>query len=111
MNNPSPVAAAHRAGGKPRTDASGRVEQRIERFIQAATEVFLEKGYRNARLNDVVARIAGAAKDALADAQVRERLATLSLEPYEMGPAQFAEYLDKEYAEYSKVIDEVGIKV
>lgn len=59
MNNPSPVAAAHRAGGKPRTDASGRVEQRIERFIQAATEVFLEKGYRNARLNDVVARSGG----------------------------------------------------
>ena len=60
---------------------------------------------------DVVARIAGAAKDALADTEVRERLVTLSLEPYEMGPAQFALYLDKEYAEYSKVIDEAGIKV
>ena len=37
----------------------GRVEQRIEKFIEAATEVFLEKGYRNARLNDVVARSGG----------------------------------------------------
>ncbi|MGS1078764.1 TetR/AcrR family transcriptional regulator [Pseudoxanthomonas beigongshangi] len=46
-------------GSRPRTDVSGRVELRIKKFIEAATEVFLEKGYRNARLNDVVARSGG----------------------------------------------------
>ncbi|QIL20747.1 TetR/AcrR family transcriptional regulator [Thermomonas sp. HDW16] len=42
-----------------RAEASDRAELRIEKFIQAATAVFLEKGYRNARLNDVVARSGG----------------------------------------------------
>jgi len=32
-----------------------RGEIRTEKFLQAATEVFLERGYRNARLSDIVA--------------------------------------------------------
>lgn len=36
-----------------------RGEQRAHQFLQAATEVFLEKGYRNARLSDIVARAGG----------------------------------------------------
>ena len=36
-----------------------RGEQRARQFIEAATEVFLEKGYRNARLADIVARTGG----------------------------------------------------
>lgn len=53
------LSTAKRSIGKARADASARVEQRAERFLEAATEVFLEKGYRSARLNDVVARSGG----------------------------------------------------
>lgn len=53
------LGIAKRSLGKSRADASARVEQRIARFLEAATEVFLEHGYRNARLNDVVARSGG----------------------------------------------------
>lgn len=53
MNDPRRIAK--RSIGKFRADTSAR-EQRIARFIEAATEVFLEHGYRSARLNDVVAR-------------------------------------------------------
>lgn len=31
----------------------------MEKFLEAATEVFLEKGYHNARLSDIVARAGG----------------------------------------------------
>lgn len=36
-----------------------RGEQRVEQFIEAATDLFLEKGYRNTRLADIVARTGG----------------------------------------------------
>jgi len=36
-----------------------RGEIRVEKFLQAATEIFLERGYRNARLADIVARAGG----------------------------------------------------
>jgi len=36
-----------------------RGELRVEKFLQAATEIFLERGYRNARLADIVARAGG----------------------------------------------------
>lgn len=54
-----PRRIAKRSIGKFRAETSARVEQRIARFIEAATEVFLEHGYRSARLNDVVARSGG----------------------------------------------------
>lgn len=46
---------------RPRRDVElcRRGEIRAERFLEAATEVFLEKGYRNARLSDIVARAGG----------------------------------------------------
>ncbi len=44
---------------RPREEFYRRGERRLERFIEAATEVFLEKGYRDARLSDVVARSGG----------------------------------------------------
>lgn len=56
---PEPPFADPGKSGRPRADPCRRVESRIEKFIEAATEVFLEKGYRNARLNDVVARSGG----------------------------------------------------
>jgi len=40
-------------------DLGERGEKRVRQFIEAATEVFLEKGYRNARLSDIVARAGG----------------------------------------------------
>lgn len=44
---------------RPRPDLHRRGEIRAEKFIEAATRVFLEKGYRDARLNDVVALSGG----------------------------------------------------
>lgn len=36
-----------------------RAQPRVDSFLEAATEVFLEKGYRNTRLTDIVARSGG----------------------------------------------------
>src|SRR5690606_33280413 len=36
-----------------------RAKERADRFLEVATEVFVEKGYRNARLSDIVARAGG----------------------------------------------------
>lgn len=46
---------------KPRPDVEmqPRGELRVEKFLSAATEVFLEKGYRGARLADIVHRAGG----------------------------------------------------
>jgi len=43
----------------PEVELCRRGEVRTEKFLQAATEVFLERGYRNARLSDIVARSGG----------------------------------------------------
>ena len=59
---------------------------------------------------DVIARLAKAATDALADAEIKKKLIGVGLEPYSMGPAQFAAHIADQYAKYSKVIDEAGIK-
>lgn len=44
---------------RPDVDLCRRGEIRVERFLEAATEVLLEKGYRNTRLSDIVARAGG----------------------------------------------------
>ena len=44
---------------RPEVDLCTRGEIRVEKFLEAATEVFLEKGYRRARLSDIVARAGG----------------------------------------------------
>lgn len=36
-----------------------RGEQRVDRFVEAATRIFLEKGYRQARLSDIVSLAGG----------------------------------------------------
>ncbi|HUH91222.1 MAG TPA: TetR/AcrR family transcriptional regulator [Lysobacter sp.] len=36
-----------------------RGEERVDRFLEAATQVFLEKGYRHARLSEIVSRAGG----------------------------------------------------
>ena len=43
----------------PASELSARARQRAGKFLEAAIEVFLEKGYRDARLSDVVARAGG----------------------------------------------------
>lgn len=47
-------------GSRPRgTTATNRAAERVDRFLEVATQVFLEKGYRNARVSDIVARAGG----------------------------------------------------
>lgn len=61
---------------------------RVERFIDAATAVFTEKGYRHARLSEIVARAGGSLatlyrvfgdKEGLAHAIIQRRLRDLDL--------------------------------
>lgn len=59
---------------------------------------------------DVVAKIARAAASALADPDIRKRLVGMGLEPFSMEPAKFTAHINDQYAKYSKVIDESGIK-
>jgi AcrR family transcriptional regulator len=68
-------------------DLCKRGEMRVERFIDAATEVFGEKGYQHARLSEIVARAGGSLatlyrvfgdKEGLAHAIMQRRLHDLS---------------------------------
>jgi tripartite-type tricarboxylate transporter receptor subunit TctC len=59
---------------------------------------------------DVIAKLAKASTDAIADAEVRKKLIGDGLEHYTMAPAQFGAHIADQYAKYSKVIDEAGIK-
>lgn len=68
-------------------DLCKRGEMRVERFIDAATEVFAEKGYQHARLSEIVARAGGSLatlyrvfgdKEGLAHAIIQRRLHDLS---------------------------------
>lgn len=43
----------------PDVELCSRGEVRVEKFLEAATEIFLEKGYHNSRLSDIVARAGG----------------------------------------------------
>jgi tripartite-type tricarboxylate transporter receptor subunit TctC len=58
----------------------------------------------------VIDRLAQAATGALADVEIHRKLVSVGLEPYPMGPAQFAAHIADQFAKYSKVIDEAGIK-
>jgi AcrR family transcriptional regulator len=44
---------------RPHVDLCKRGEMRAEKFLDAATEVFAEKGYQHARLSEIVARAGG----------------------------------------------------
>ena len=44
---------------RPQVDLCRRGEIRAEKFLDAATEVFAEKGYQHARLSEIVARAGG----------------------------------------------------
>ena len=93
IEHPSPVdstAANAGAFASPRlsVDLCRRGELRVERFIDAATEVFIEKGYQHARLSEIVARAGGSLatlyrafgdKEGLAHAIIQRRLHDLGL--------------------------------
>ncbi len=59
---------------------------------------------------EAVAKLAQATAAALADAEIRKKLIAVGLELYPMGPSQFAAHIADQFAKYSKVIDEAGIK-
>ncbi len=59
---------------------------------------------------DALAKIADAANKALGDAEVRKKLMAVGLELYSRNPQQFGAHLADQFAKYSKVIDEAGIK-
>jgi tripartite-type tricarboxylate transporter receptor subunit TctC len=60
---------------------------------------------------EIVAKLAEGVNSALGDAELRKKLVTVGLEPYYMGPPQFATHIAQQYERYSRVIDEAGIKV
>ncbi|HYM87127.1 MAG TPA: TetR/AcrR family transcriptional regulator [Pseudoxanthomonas sp.] len=71
----------------PSVDLCKRGELRVERFLDAATEVFTEKGYQHARLSEIVARAGGSLatlyrvfgdKEGLAHAIIQRRLQDLT---------------------------------
>jgi tripartite-type tricarboxylate transporter receptor subunit TctC len=59
---------------------------------------------------EAVAKLAQAANAALADAEIRKKLLGVGLEPYSMDPPKFAAHISDQFARYSRVIDEAGIK-
>jgi tripartite-type tricarboxylate transporter receptor subunit TctC len=59
---------------------------------------------------EAIAKLADAANKAMADAEVRKKIVAVGLEPYTKNPQQFAAHLADQFAKYSKVIDEAGIK-
>jgi tripartite-type tricarboxylate transporter receptor subunit TctC len=59
---------------------------------------------------EVIAKLAKAATGALADPEINKKLVGVGLEPFSMGPAEFGAHIADQYAKYSKVIDDAGIK-
>ena len=48
--------------------------------------------------------------EALKDPEVKKRLSTLGFEAKSSTPDEFAKFIDKEMATYSKIIKDAGIK-
>ena len=61
INDTNPGNADFAGSLRPRlaVDLCRRGELRVERILEAATEVFTEKGYQHARLSEIVARAGG----------------------------------------------------
>jgi tripartite-type tricarboxylate transporter receptor subunit TctC len=56
----------------------------------------------------IVARLNGALVKVLADPEVKKKLAEQGAEPYSEKPEQFAEFIRKETAKWSKVVKDSG---
>lgn len=59
---------------------------------------------------DVVNRLSEAIRAAMADAEILKKLEPLGLQPAFMDPKAFSAFIAEQYAKYSRVIDEAGIK-
>jgi tripartite-type tricarboxylate transporter receptor subunit TctC len=59
---------------------------------------------------DITAKLQSEVVKVLAQADVRERLATLGFETIGSTPAEFAKFIDDESAKYERIIREAGIK-
>lgn len=73
---------------RPMANLRKRGEERVDRFLEAATQVFLEKGYRHARLSEIVRRAGGSLatlyrvfgdKEGLAHAIIKRRTEKFTL--------------------------------
>jgi tripartite-type tricarboxylate transporter receptor subunit TctC len=60
---------------------------------------------------DLVTKLQDATAKVLADPQVRQRLSTLGFDARPMPAAEFAKFIDKEMATYSKIISDANIKM
>lgn len=87
MNPPNPSASLHSLRPRPEVELGRRAEVRVEKFLDAATEVFAEKGYQHAKLSEIVARAGGSMatlyrvfgdKEGLAHAIIERRLDDLN---------------------------------
>lgn len=96
-------------------------EERTPIYPSAPTLV--EQGYTNvvgygwfglmapaATPQPIVDRLSAESKAILADASVKQRLAALGLQAVGSTPAEFASFVDKETARWSRVIKQAGIK-
>jgi tripartite-type tricarboxylate transporter receptor subunit TctC len=59
---------------------------------------------------EIVNKFAEGVRAALGDADVRQRVTTLGLQPAYMDPKAFAAHIGEQYAKYSRVIDDSQIK-
>lgn len=87
MTSSTPSASLHSLRPRPEVELGRRAEVRVEKFLDAATEVFAEKGYQHAKLSEIVARAGGSMatlyrvfgdKEGLAHAIIERRLDDLN---------------------------------
>jgi tripartite-type tricarboxylate transporter receptor subunit TctC len=108
-------------GGKIRAIA---VASRERQATLPDTPTFAEAGLRDFVIDnitgivgpaglapDIVGRIHGAAVKALATPNVRERFASLGMQPVGNSPGEFAAFIREDLARWEKVIKQAGIKV
>jgi tripartite-type tricarboxylate transporter receptor subunit TctC len=60
---------------------------------------------------EAVAKLSGAVKAALADAEVQKKLVGVGLIPFYLDQAAFGNHIAQQFERYSKTIDEAGIKM
>src|SRR2546422_358936 len=114
---PCPTCAAGRS-------APWRSPRAAARAPLPDTPTFAEAGLRDFEIDnftglvgpagmpaDAVARVHAAAVKALATAQVKERFASLGVQPVGNTPEQFGAVIREDLARWSKVIKSAGVKV
>ncbi|HSW16683.1 MAG TPA: tripartite tricarboxylate transporter substrate binding protein [Ramlibacter sp.] len=59
---------------------------------------------------DIVTRLSGAMQGAVASKELRDRLENDGMEPQKVSPDEFGQYLKRELADMSKLVNDLGIK-